>query len=140
MHPYFSKSVAETVALAARFCKKLKRGDVVGLCGELGSGKTTFMKGILKGLGGKKGVSVTSPTFVLLHQYATKRGPLHHLDLYRLESAAELREIDIDSLLRSNGFIFIEWADKYKILKDYCKKWVFFEMTGERTRRVTFKP
>lgn len=136
---FLSKSPRDTQQFAARFCRKLKPGDVVGLCGELGSGKTTFMKGVLKGLGGKRGASVTSPTFVLLHQYETQRGPLYHLDLYRMEKASELNEIDLDSLIKSNGFIFVEWADKFELLKSYCKTWIFFQMTGETARKVTVK-
>lgn len=112
----------------------------MGLCGELGSGKTTFMKGILTGLGGKSGTTVTSPTFVLLHQYTTKRGPLNHLDLYRLGSAAEMTEIDLDSLIKSGGFTFIEWADKFDLMKDYCSYWISFEMTRERERKITVRP
>lgn len=134
-----SKSPAETEALAVRFCKHLKPGAVVGLCGELGSGKTTFMKGILKGVGGKRGAAVTSPTFVLLHHYETKRGPLYHLDLYRMETASDLNEIDLDTLINSQGFVFIEWADKFDLLKNYCKTWIYFELKGETTRKVTIK-
>ena len=135
-----SRSPEQTESFAARFSKRLKPGEVVGLCGELGSGKTTFMKGILTGLGGGKGAVVTSPTFVLLHEYPTRRGPLCHLDLYRLEKPSDLREIDLDGLVSKKGFVFIEWADKFDLLKNYCKYWIGFELRGEKERKISVTP
>lgn len=136
MEYHLSHSPEETHKLAVEFSRRLKPGDVVGLCGELGSGKTTFMKGIFDGLGGDTRYRVTSPTFTLVHEYPTKKGLLYHLDLFRIERPKELDEIDLETLIKSKGFIFIEWADKFEILKDYCKWLLTFRFKGTTCREI----
>ncbi len=128
-------SPEETVALGRRLGALLGAGDVVGLVGDLGAGKTQFTKGIALGLGVPDARIVTSPTFVLMNAY-DGRVPLRHYDLYRVEA------VDLESLsffdLRASGATVIEWAEKAgDALGDRLE--VRFEVTGETTRRITFK-
>lgn len=84
---------------------------IIALIGELGSGKTAFVQGLASGLEVPGKYYITSPTFTFINEYPG-RYPLWHVDLYRIEDAAELEEIGLDEVLRHNGVIAIEWADK----------------------------
>lgn len=95
---------------AAKFASGLVAGSVLLLSGDLGSGKTAFVRGVATGLGIDPD-EVTSPTFTLVHEYRGGRLPLVHVDLYRLERA-ELDEIGLDSELASRGVLAIEWAER----------------------------
>jgi tRNA threonylcarbamoyladenosine biosynthesis protein TsaE len=105
-----SASEDETRALAARLSATLGPGSVVLLSGDLGAGKTAFVRGLAEGLGLDPG-EVTSPTFTLVHEYRGGRLPLVHVDLYRLDSA-ELDEIGLDSDLAERGVVAVEWAER----------------------------
>ena len=89
----------------------LRAGDVVGLFGELGSGKTTFIKGCALGLGVADARAVTSPTFTLLNVYSG-RCPVYHFDLYRIHSPGELAEIGHADFFGGHGVCFVEWAER----------------------------
>jgi tRNA threonylcarbamoyladenosine biosynthesis protein TsaE len=102
---------AETIALGRKFSVNLKSGDVVALYGELGSGKTQFVKGVCAGLGATE--HVTSPTFTLINEYRQHPGlPVFHLDLYRIRSFEELCALGIEEYLDDAGISLIEWAEK----------------------------
>jgi tRNA threonylcarbamoyladenosine biosynthesis protein TsaE len=88
----------------------LTRGDVIALTGDLGTGKTTLVKGIARGMGIKDG-EVASPSFTLVNEYAGPL-PLFHVDLYRLEDEKELIGIDYEEYLKGDGVVVIEWADQ----------------------------
>jgi tRNA threonylcarbamoyladenosine biosynthesis protein TsaE len=105
-----SNSEAETRAVAARLAADLKPGDVLLLSGDLGAGKTAFVRGLAEGLGIDAG-EVTSPTFTLVHEYRGGRLPLIHVDLYRLD-AADLDEIGLDQDLAAVGVTAVEWAER----------------------------
>lgn len=105
-----SQSIDETMQLGMRVAAALKGGEIIALTGELGAGKTVFVKGLAKGLGIDD--VITSPTFVLVRTY-TGRMPLHHIDLYRLETSNDLDSIGIDDYLSSGGVLAIEWAEKF---------------------------
>jgi tRNA threonylcarbamoyladenosine biosynthesis protein TsaE len=107
---HVTSSEAETRAVAARLAATLAAGSVVLLRGDLGAGKTAFVRGLAEGLGINPD-QVTSPTFTLVHEYHGGRLPLVHVDLYRLESA-ELDEIGLDQDLAERGVVAIEWADR----------------------------
>ena len=105
-----SNSEADTRAIAARLSPALTPGSVVLLSGDLGAGKTAFVRGLAAGLGVDPD-EVTSPTFTLVHEYRGGRLPLIHVDLYRLDRA-ELDEIGLDSDLADAGVTAVEWSER----------------------------
>ena len=105
-----SNSEAETRAIAARLASDLAPGDVLLLSGDLGAGKTAFVRGLAEGLG-IDADEVTSPTFTLVHEYRGGRLPLIHVDLYRLDRA-DLDEIGLDQDLAARGVTAVEWAER----------------------------
>ena len=107
---WHSASEEETRAIAARLARDLTPGAVVLLSGDLGAGKTAFVRGLAEGLG-LAASEVTSPTFTLVHEYRGGRLPLIHVDLYRLESA-ELAEIGLDDDLAAGGVVAVEWPER----------------------------
>ena len=106
-----SKSVEETVELGRRLGSQLKGGEVIGICGLLGSGKTHLIKGIAAGAGAEDGRRVNSPTFVIVNEYAG-RLDIYHVDAYRLNSIAEFEMIGFDDYCQPQSVVLIEWADK----------------------------
>jgi len=105
-----SASEADTRDIARGLAAELSRGAVILLSGDLGAGKTAFVKGLAGGLG-LDADEVTSPTFTLVHEYRGGRLPLVHVDLYRLDRA-DLDEIGLDSDLAAEGVMAIEWAER----------------------------
>ncbi len=105
-----SRSEAETRSIASAMAAALGPGDVLLLSGDLGAGKTEFVRGLAEGLGINPD-DVTSPTFTLVHEYRSGRLPLIHVDLYRLDRA-ELDEIGWDPDLAAQGVVAVEWAER----------------------------
>ena len=105
-----SNSETETRAIAAALAPTLVPGSVILLSGDLGAGKTAFVRGLAEGLGLDPG-EVTSPTFTLVHEYRGGRLPLIHVDLYRLDRA-ELDDIGLDQDLAARGITAVEWAER----------------------------
>ena len=105
-----SNSERQTREIASAFAATLQPGAVLLLSGDLGAGKTAFVKGLAEGLGISSD-DVTSPTFTLVHEYRGGRLPLIHVDLYRLERA-DLDEIGLDQDLADRGVIAVEWAER----------------------------
>lgn len=108
---HLTTSAAETRDLARTLAATLVAGDLVLLHGELGAGKTVFVKGLADGLG-LDAAEVTSPTFTLVHEYAGGRLPLTHLDLYRLERT-DLDDV-LDPEAASRGAVVVEWAERLR--------------------------
>lgn len=106
-----SASAGETVRFGERLGALLSPGDVIALVGELGAGKTTLVKGIVRGLGITDNRSVKSPTFALVHRYEG-RMPVYHFDAYRLEDAREMLDIGSDEMIYGEGVSLVEWADR----------------------------
>lgn len=107
---FISRSAEQTRRIGSRLGEILNRGDVIGLTGDLGAGKTTLVQGIVRGWGSSD--PVTSPTFVLVNHYRLPNGTvLSHLDAYRLENALEAEDLDLDAML-SEGPLLVEWADR----------------------------
>ncbi|KKE78963.1 tRNA (adenosine(37)-N6)-threonylcarbamoyltransferase complex ATPase subunit type 1 TsaE [Oceanobacillus caeni] len=104
-HQMVSNSAEETKLIGERLASLLEAGDVLTLEGDLGAGKTTFTKGIAKGLGVKR--TVNSPTFTIVKEYEG-RLPLYHMDVYRLEDSDE--DIGFDEYFNGNGVSVVEWA------------------------------
>jgi tRNA threonylcarbamoyladenosine biosynthesis protein TsaE len=127
-----TRSPEETEAAAARLAAHLRRGDLLLLEGPLGAGKTTFVRGLARGLGSQ--AQVMSPTFQLVRVYA---GPLQlaHADLYRLEHGAGIADLGLDELLDA-GAVVVEWGDRLPGL-DAAR--VKLEPVGETTRRLRLR-
>ena len=106
-----SHSPEETLELGRRLGARLRGGEVLAICGPLGSGKTHLIKGIAAGAGAEDQASVTSPTFVLVNQYAG-RFDLYHIDAYRLDSVDEFERLGVDDFCYPEAVVLIEWADK----------------------------
>lgn len=131
-----TSSPDNTQAFAKQFAKTLKPGTILRLEGELGSGKTTFVKGLAEGLGLKHPEQVKSPTFVLMHIYKAKI-PLYHFDCYRLESLEELENIGFEDFVNdSNAISCIEWAEKAGSLLPPSAHLLRFEILGASLRRL----
>ncbi len=106
---YVSGSPEETQRIGEALGRRLGPGDVVATIGELGTGKTCFLQGLVRGLGVTE--TVTSPTFVLINHYRG-RLPVHHVDAYRTESLTELLDLGLEEFFYGDGVTVVEWADK----------------------------
>jgi tRNA threonylcarbamoyladenosine biosynthesis protein TsaE len=132
---FISKSAEETVAAGRTYGSDARKGDVFALSGDLGAGKTQFVKGFVAGLGSK--ADVTSPTFVLVHEYGDGRLPVYHFDFYRLENREALSRLGFDDYIFGDGVSLIEWADRYSDLIPSHAKWLSFELRDENTRVIS---
>jgi tRNA threonylcarbamoyladenosine biosynthesis protein TsaE len=106
-----TESPEQTQSLAERLGRLLQPGDVIALVGELGSGKTLFSQGLARGVEVPETFYITSPTFSIINEYPG-RMPFYHLDLYRVDSAAEFTELGIEEILYGQGTVAIEWAER----------------------------
>jgi tRNA threonylcarbamoyladenosine biosynthesis protein TsaE len=122
-----------TREVAMEFVPVLKTGNVVALVGDLGAGKTEFVKGLAAGLGST--AVVTSPTFTLIHEYRDGRLPLYHMDFYRLSSQDELDEIGFDEYLSRPGICAVEWANRFPERIPDAAIWVTLSI-AENNERV----
>ncbi len=110
-----SKSPEETIGIGRKLGAQLKGGEVIAVCGALGSGKTHLIKGIVAGTGTLNNRRVTSPSFVIVKESAGGRGgrlDIYHIDAYRLNSIAEFEMLGFDDYCRPQSVVLIEWADK----------------------------
>jgi tRNA threonylcarbamoyladenosine biosynthesis protein TsaE len=105
-----SDSEEETLEAGRQLAATLGPGETVLLFGELGTGKTAFVRGIAEGLGASAD-EVSSPTFTLVQQYSGRQ-PIFHVDLYRLQPGREVSELDLEGLADSGGVVLVEWADR----------------------------
>jgi tRNA threonylcarbamoyladenosine biosynthesis protein TsaE len=128
-----SHSPEETFAAGRDEAARVRPGDVLALVGELGAGKTQWVKGLAAGIGSN--ATVTSPTFTLIHEYTGGRLPLYHIDCYRLGNSEELLGIGLDEYLDGRGVLVIEWADKFPELMPGTTRWVRFGI-GEGEERM----
>jgi tRNA threonylcarbamoyladenosine biosynthesis protein TsaE len=135
MATFTSNSVAETIALAREWAQSLVPNDVVALVGDLGAGKTHFVKGLLQGF--ESADEATSPTFTLLHEYRSGRLPVLHFDFYRLNRRSEIDEIGFDEYLSEGGVAVIEWADRFPAALPARTRWLRFSSVSESRRTIT---
>lgn len=133
---YLTNSEAETEALGAQVAEKLPDGAVVAFYGELGSGKTAFVRGMAQGMG--IDCLVNSPTFTIVNEYEGAR-TLFHFDMYRLGSADELYDIGWDDYLARGGICAVEWSENVSDAFDGSEIVVRFEKTGGDGRRITIE-
>jgi tRNA threonylcarbamoyladenosine biosynthesis protein TsaE len=106
-----SNSPEETIEVGRKVGSQLKGGEVVAVCGALGSGKTHLIKGIASGVGAAESKKVTSPTFVIINEYKG-RLDIYHIDAYRLGSISEFEMLGFDDYCQPGSVVLIEWADK----------------------------
>jgi len=136
---YLSHSVADTERVAGDFARGLAPGTCVALHGDLGAGKTQFVRGIVAALGGDPR-SVSSPTYVLLHVYPTPRLPVYHLDAYRVFGPDDFEQIGFGELLEQNGIVIVEWPSRVSALLPAGTIEVTIEAIGEFDRQITIAP
>ncbi len=130
-----TNSTAETSQLGKTLGQQLAAGDVVALYGELGSGKTTFTKGLSVGLGAMKEEGIRSPTFVLLNLYKG-RLPIYHIDLYRVRTLERLHDIGYEDYAFADGVVIIEWAEKAEEVLPPNAVRVRFKTLAENSREI----
>lgn len=129
-----SHSAEETLAAGRACALSAKDGDVFALDGDLGAGKTHFVKGFARALGYED--EVTSPTFTLVHEYPCRPWPLFHFDFYRLDSADEVLALDFDGYLARPGIVLVEWASKFPQVFPASTRWLRFEIGPGDERRL----
>jgi tRNA threonylcarbamoyladenosine biosynthesis protein TsaE len=126
----------ETILFGREIGSLLAQGDVVALVGELGSGKTYLAKGIAYGLGVGAGMVITSPSFALVNEYQG-RVTLFHMDVYRLETLAEVLSAGLEEYLHSGGVVVLEWANRWpEILPEHAIT-VELLIIDDHSRKIT---
>ena len=145
---YESASVEETERVAAELAGTLVGGEVIALDGDLGAGKTQFVRGLVRGLGGDPR-RVSSPTFVLLHVYGRPaaegpttdalRLPVFHLDAYRVGGADDFEAIGFAELLEQGGVVVVEWPSRVADLLPSGRIEVSIRATGANTRSIAVR-
>lgn len=130
-----SNSPEQTQAAARELAQSLPPGSCVALLGDLGAGKTQFVRGLVEGIGGNIR-AVSSPTFVLLHIYDGGRLRVFHLDAYRVGGAEDFQAIGFEELLEQGGIVVVEWADRVAELLPPGHVRVQLTATGEHQRRI----
>ena len=130
-----TNSFDETRALGEKAGKHLEPGTVLSLTGDLGSGKTTFVQGLARGLDVPDDYYITSPTYTLINEYPG-RYHLFHVDLYRIENHADFDDIGLYEILRSDGIVAIEWADKLPkdLLLEYLE--IHIDILNDESRKI----
>ena len=116
----------------------LRKGDVLALSGELGSGKTCFTGGLARGLGVSEKYQITSPTFTLINEYPA-RYKLYHFDVYRLNSYSEFEDLGYEEYFSAKGIVVIEWAEKIVQVLPENTIFMQFEYLDEDKRRIVIK-
>ena len=132
MPTYRTASEDETIALGERLAGELPRRGVVLLIGNLGAGKTTLAKGIVRGRGAAEADEVSSPTFTLIHEY----GSVYHVDLYRLEDARDVSTLGLEELFERNALVLIEWGERFPQLLPGARTEIRIRRTGDETREI----
>lgn len=140
MKEIISENANETKNTGKRLGKFLKKGDFIALIGELGSGKTVFVKGLALGIGVKSDRYINSPTFVVIKEYKGKGNKLYHFDIYRLTDENSLIEIGAEEYFFGNGITAMEWADKAMGVIPKERLDVKFSVINDSKRKIKFIP
>jgi len=125
------------MAAGRRLGRLLSRGDVICLTGELGTGKTCFVKGLAAGLG-IKDRSITSPTFIIINEYKGNI-PLYHIDLYRIGVIEDLRDIGMEEIIYGKGVTAIEWAERIKDALPDERLEISLKWVDDKTRTIDIR-
>jgi tRNA threonylcarbamoyladenosine biosynthesis protein TsaE len=141
IHEFITQSGADTIEVGRKLAVLLKPPQLLLLRGDLGTGKTTLVKGIAQALDAAEADEVTSPTFTLIHEYdGTQDGKpvkLFHLDVYRLEGERQLETLGLDELLTDDALVLVEWGEKFKTIKKKSTGEIAIESTGGDARKIT---
>jgi tRNA threonylcarbamoyladenosine biosynthesis protein TsaE len=129
-----TSSADETRRLGAKIAKTALPGDVFSLNGNLGCGKTEFVRGFVEALSAD--VSVSSPTFSIVNTYPAPNFPIHHFDFYRIEDVREFTSIGLDEYICGDGVCLIEWGEMYPEVLPYTTKRINFAEIDETTRSI----
>lgn len=135
---FVTHSAEETIELGARLARQLPQTCLLILEGDLGSGKTTLVKGIVSGLGVARQEDVTSPSFTLVHEYGTDR-KVYHADLYRVESAREQATLGLEDLLEHEAMVIVEWGEKLIDQDVNSQVRIHMELLEGEDRRITIE-
>ena len=133
---YHTKSEDETVALGEKLATELPPKAVVLLIGQLGAGKTTLAKGIVKGLGAARPDDVSSPTFTLIHEYSAN---VYHIDLYRLDTAAQVATLGLEEIFDRRAVVLIEWGERFPELMPEDRIEIRLRADGENSRQIELR-
>ena len=141
VHEFTTQSGADTVEVGRKLAQLLVPPQLLILSGDLGTGKTTLVKGIVQALDAAEADEVTSPTFTLLHEYdgAQNGKPvkLFHLDVYRLEGERQLETLGLDELLTPDALVLVEWGEKFKSIKKKSTGEIAIASEGGDARKIT---
>ena len=141
IHEFTTKSGADTIEVGRKLARLLKAPQLLILRGELGTGKTTLVKGIAQALDAAEADEVTSPTFTLIHEYDGaldgKPVKLFHLDVYRLEGERQLETLGIDELLTPDALVRVEWGEKFKSIRKKATGEIAISSAGGDARKIT---
>jgi tRNA threonylcarbamoyladenosine biosynthesis protein TsaE len=130
---FHTESEEETIALGEKLASELPAKAVVLLIGQLGAGKTTLAKGIVKGLGAASPEDVSSPTFTLIHEYSPS---VYHIDLYRLETAEQVATLGLDEIFDLQAVVLIEWGERFPTLMPENRMEIRLRATKEDSREI----
>jgi tRNA threonylcarbamoyladenosine biosynthesis protein TsaE len=138
---FTTQSDTDTIEVGRKLVKLLKPPQLLILSGDLGTGKTTLVKGIAQALDAAEADEVTSPTFTLIHEYeGTRDGKtvkLFHLDVYRLEGERQLETLGLDELLTDDALVLVEWGEKFKSIKKRSTGDIVISLAGGDARKIT---
>jgi tRNA threonylcarbamoyladenosine biosynthesis protein TsaE len=141
IHQFTTASGADTVDVGRKLAQLLAPPQLLVLKGDLGTGKTTLVKGIAEALDAAEADEVTSPTFTLLHEYDGSREgkpiKLFHLDVYRLEGERQLETLGLDDLLTPDALVLVEWGEKFKSILKKSTGEIAITSLGGDARRIT---
>ena len=140
VHEFTTHSGADTIEVGRKLARLLKPPQLLLLRGELGTGKTTLVKGLAQALDAAEPDEVTSPTFTLLHEYeGTREGKpvkLYHIDVYRLEGERQLETLGLEELLTPDALVLVEWGDKFKSIKKLATGEIVITSEGGDARKI----
>jgi len=123
----------DTIALGRQLARELPQKAVVLLIGNLGAGKTTLAKGIVQGLGAANANEVSSPTFTLIHEFADR---VYHIDLYRLDTAAQVSTLGLDEIFDRDAVVLVEWGERFPELMPQPRIEIRLAVSGDDSRRI----
>jgi tRNA threonylcarbamoyladenosine biosynthesis protein TsaE len=141
VHEFTTHSGADTIEVGRKLAHLLKPPQLLLLRGELGTGKTTLVKGLAQALDAAEPDEVTSPTFTLVHEYeGTREGKpvkLYHIDVYRLEGERQLESLGLDELLTPDALVLVEWGDKFKSIRKLATGEIVITSEGGDARKIS---